>query len=193
MERRSLLFYALRLWREWGNGQWVARTLGFLSDANRLLDLYEEGTRQAREALETSERFHSKSNQAESWCQLSSLLYEDDQLDAAVGSCFPSARSPPRRRRSIWGLPMPSSPRPHISQQARDREGHPRRPSGSHPPPTGPTNGLPTTSMMLLVSVTAKCLLLCILSSHCFSLVYILRYPVPIPLVAFVSLVSRML
>ena len=83
VERKRLLVYTLKLWRELGDNPEVAETLGFLSDANRRLGLYEEGVEQAKEALEIFERLNDKLGQANSWDWLAWLLYHDDRLDAA--------------------------------------------------------------------------------------------------------------
>ena len=83
MERKRLLIRASELYRERGEDAKVAKTLGSLSDANRHLGLYEEGIRQAKEALEIYIRLNDKSRQAKSWQRLAQLLFGDDQLDAA--------------------------------------------------------------------------------------------------------------
>ena len=82
-ECKQLLLHSLKLWRERGDSFEVANTLGFLSDANQCLELYEEGIGQAREALGIYERRNDKLGQAMSWDYLSWLLHEDKQLDAA--------------------------------------------------------------------------------------------------------------
>ena len=82
-EEKRLLEYALKLGREWGiNGQ-VAVTLMTLSDVNRLLHLYGEGIRQAKEALEISEQIGDTVRQGYSLIQLTWALYDCGQLDAA--------------------------------------------------------------------------------------------------------------
>ena len=83
MERKRLLLYTLKLWRERGDNFEVAVTLWFLSDANRCLKLYKEGIDQAREALGIQEQHNDKLGQARSWDYLASVLHADDQLDAA--------------------------------------------------------------------------------------------------------------
>ena len=83
MERKRLLLYSLKLWRAWGYSLEVAKTLEFLSSANRLLGLYEEGIGQAGEALEIFKQLDDKLGEAKSWNCLGWLLYDDDQLDAA--------------------------------------------------------------------------------------------------------------
>ena len=83
MEYKRLLLYALDLSRGRGDNHQIANTLKFLSDVNRLLGFYEEGIRQAREALEIDKQLNDKFGQAKSWYYLGSLLCADDQLDAA--------------------------------------------------------------------------------------------------------------
>ena len=82
-ERKRLLVCALKLWRERVDYLQVARTLDSLSDANRLLKLYKEGTQHANEALDIYERLDDKLGQARTRKRLAWLLYEDGQLDAA--------------------------------------------------------------------------------------------------------------
>ena len=83
VERKRLLIHALKIYRERGDDAKVARALGFLSDANRLLDLCKEGIPQAREALEIYKRLGDEPEQARSWGRLAWLLYDDGQLTAA--------------------------------------------------------------------------------------------------------------
>ena len=83
VERKRLLIYTLKLWRERGDNHRIAETLRFLSDVNRKLDLYEEGIRQTREALEIDEWLNDESGQAHTWNSLTRLLHDDNQLDAA--------------------------------------------------------------------------------------------------------------
>ena len=82
-ERKRLLGHVLKLERERGSDRGVARTLRSLSSANRALGLYEEGIRQAKEALEIYERIGTTRSRAESLINLASLLKGDNQLDAA--------------------------------------------------------------------------------------------------------------
>ena len=82
-EQKRLLTQVLKLYRERGDDHSVAQTLRFLSDADRLLDLREEGILQAREALEILERLGDTAGQARCLDGLAQLLYEDKQLDAA--------------------------------------------------------------------------------------------------------------
>jgi len=73
----------LQLWRERGNDRWVAFTLRRLSDANRLMDLHEEGIQQAKGALEIFEQLGDTAEQAYCLIDLAWLLCSDKQLDAA--------------------------------------------------------------------------------------------------------------
>ena len=81
-ERQRLLTRALKLQRERGDDLQVARTLEFLSGANRLLEL-KEGIQQVGEALEIYKRLNDISGQASSSRLLARLLFNDNQLDAA--------------------------------------------------------------------------------------------------------------
>ena len=83
VERRRLLVHALGLWRERGNGFQVAQTLRFLSNTNRMLELYKEGIKWAEEALEIYEQSNDVPGQARCRQELALLLYDDKQLDAA--------------------------------------------------------------------------------------------------------------
>ena len=83
VERKRLLIYTLRLWRDRGDDVEVALTLEFLSDANRLLGLREEGIQQAKEALEIYEQFNDTLGRAYVLCTLARLFYEDQRFDAA--------------------------------------------------------------------------------------------------------------
>jgi len=82
-EYKRLLTHALELSRGQGDDLQVAETLRALSNANRLLDLHEEGIRQAKEALKIYERLNNISGQAYSWQRLAWLYYGDRQLGAA--------------------------------------------------------------------------------------------------------------
>ena len=88
MERKRLLLHTLKLWRERGDDHWISNTLGFLSDANRQLGLYEEGIKDAKEALEIDKRSYDKSRQAQAWNNLAWLLHANNQLDAAEEATF---------------------------------------------------------------------------------------------------------
>ena len=87
-ETKRLCAHALKLWRERGDELRVARTLRHLSDANRMLHLYEEGVEQAKEALEVFERHNDTSRQGKSLCDLAYLWWGDGQFDAAEEAAF---------------------------------------------------------------------------------------------------------
>ena len=83
VERKRLLSHALKLERERKDDHQIAHILMCLSDANRLLNLREEGTQQAREAMEMFERLGRPVDQAECSTTLGRLLHQDKQFDAA--------------------------------------------------------------------------------------------------------------
>jgi len=97
IERKQLLIHTLKLWREWGDDSEIAKTLGCLSDANRHLDLHEEGIQQAGEAVEIYERLNDTFGQAHSLYDLAWLLYEDPQLDAAEDAALQAIHLLPDR------------------------------------------------------------------------------------------------
>ena len=73
----------MELYRERGNDLQVARTLRYLSDANRRLGHYKEGVRQVEEALEIRRRVSDAVEQADCPNDLAWLLFADKQLDAS--------------------------------------------------------------------------------------------------------------
>jgi tetratricopeptide (TPR) repeat protein len=83
LERKRLLTHALELQRQQGAEAQVARTLECLSHVNQFLALYEEGIRQAKEALVILERINDTVEQALVLKSLAQLLLRDNQLDAA--------------------------------------------------------------------------------------------------------------
>ena len=83
-ERKRLLTHALSLWGERGNNFWAAQTLSDLSDANRQMDLPEEGIGQAKEASEIFEQLGNTERRAESLTDLAWLLHKDGKFEAAV-------------------------------------------------------------------------------------------------------------
>ena len=83
VERKRLLTYALKLWREQGNDDEVVWVLGHLSDANWKMGLREEGIQQAKEASEICERLGDTIEQARCLIKLAWFLYSGSQLDAA--------------------------------------------------------------------------------------------------------------
>ena len=82
-EQKRLLNHVLRLERERGNDHRIVHILNDLSDANRMLGLYEEGICQAKEALEIQEQFGDGEERALCLNYLARLLYDDKQLQAA--------------------------------------------------------------------------------------------------------------
>jgi len=83
VERKRLLTHALELWRERGDDHWVALMLSSLSDANRHMDLHEEGIQQARGASGIFEWLGDTLKHGQCLIDLAWLLYDDKQLDAA--------------------------------------------------------------------------------------------------------------
>ena len=83
VDQKQLLTCVLELERGRGNDDWVAWVLTELADANRMLDLYEEGIQQSKEALGICERLGDAEGQGKCWDCLGWLLFQDDQLDAA--------------------------------------------------------------------------------------------------------------
>ena len=98
VERKRLLIHALKLQRERGDDAEVARTLRTLSDANRMLGLYEEGIDRAKEALEIYEQLNDISGQAFSLNRLARSLCSDNQLDAAEGAALRAISLLPNNR-----------------------------------------------------------------------------------------------
>ena len=87
-ERKQLLTGALELYRQRGNDTWIAYTLRSLSDANRLLERFEEGIQQAEEALEIFERINDTNEQAISLESLAQALFDNNQVDAAEKATY---------------------------------------------------------------------------------------------------------
>ena len=83
VKQKRLLVDTLKLWREQGNDLEVADALSFLSEANKWLGRPKEGISQVKEALEIYERLNDIPGQAHSLQALASLLYEDEQFNAA--------------------------------------------------------------------------------------------------------------
>ena len=82
-EQKRLLARTLEIERRRRNDAQVAATLWGLSDVNRLLYLYGEGIRQAKEALEISRRIGDTMGQAKCLKELAHLLLDDNQPDPA--------------------------------------------------------------------------------------------------------------
>ena len=83
VERKRLLGHTSKLYRERGDDLRVAATLLLLSDVNWKLGFHEEGTSQAKEALEFYERLLHVLGQARSLLGLARMLYDDNQFDEA--------------------------------------------------------------------------------------------------------------
>ena len=83
VEQKRILDQSLRLWRERKVDYWVAEALIDLAEANRVLNLLEEGIQQAREALDIFRRLGKAEKQALCWVILALSLDQDKQLDAA--------------------------------------------------------------------------------------------------------------
>ena len=88
VECKRLIFHALELYKEQGNVHMVAQVLRDLSDTNRLLCLRKEGIKQARDALEILGRLGNTVVRAGCLISLTSLLHDDEQLDAAEETAF---------------------------------------------------------------------------------------------------------
>ena len=82
-EEKQLLTHTLKLERERGDDSRVAQTLKYLSFANRMLGLIEEGIQQVEEASEIYGRFGDTSAQAGCSFTLALLLFRNNQLHAA--------------------------------------------------------------------------------------------------------------
>ena len=82
-EQKRLLSHVLRLEGEKGRDCQVARLLGWLSTANRLVGFYEEGIQQAEEALGIFERLGDTEGQAKCLKTLAWLFYEDNKIGDA--------------------------------------------------------------------------------------------------------------
>jgi tetratricopeptide (TPR) repeat protein len=81
-EAKRLLTHILQLERQWRNGR-VAVILQYLSDANRRLELYKEGIKQAEEAQEIYKQLGDEINQGCCLKDLAWLLLDNEQLNAA--------------------------------------------------------------------------------------------------------------
>lgn len=67
----------------------VARTLGWLGTANRLLGLSDEGLDRMEKSLKTLERLKNNAEQADAWNEIAHLRFEAGRLDdaEAAASC----------------------------------------------------------------------------------------------------------
>ena len=82
-EAKRLLAHALKLERKREDDTGIALTLSWLAEANRQLDLHEEGIQQAKEALGIYERLGNKASQTRCLTTLAWLFLHDEQFDAA--------------------------------------------------------------------------------------------------------------
>ena len=81
---KALLTRTIQLERERGDVESVAPSLRELANANRQLNLLDEGIQQAKEALEIYERLRKTVEQASRLISLARLSLEDKQFDAAI-------------------------------------------------------------------------------------------------------------
>ena len=96
-ERKRLFTHTLKLERERRNDDRVAYSLKELSDANRQLNLREEGVQQAKEALGIYERLGEMVGQASTLIALALLMYDDKQLNAAEEAMIRAIRLLPEK------------------------------------------------------------------------------------------------
>ena len=82
-ERRQLLTQVLELQIERGDDRQVARTLGYLSGANRQIGLHQEGIQRAKEGIEIYKHLGDTVGEAECLNDLAYALYADKQFDVA--------------------------------------------------------------------------------------------------------------
>jgi len=82
-ECQRLYTHTLKLGRERGSDNWVARALGNLAVVNGEMGLRKEGIQEVKEALEIFERLGDTVEQARCLFDLARLLYSGEQLDAA--------------------------------------------------------------------------------------------------------------
>ena len=101
VEQKRLLTRALELQRRRGDDLLVAAILRNLSGANNFLLLYEEGIRQAKEALGIYERIGDTRNQARCFSDLTRLLHSSRQLGAAEKTAFRAIELPPKNQPSV--------------------------------------------------------------------------------------------
>ncbi|KAF9787226.1 armadillo-type protein [Thelephora terrestris] len=97
VENKRLLIHVLELWRKEGDDANLARTLKQLSDANRRLNLLEEGIQQSKEASEIFKRLGNTGQQAECLINLAHLLLDGDEYDAAEEAVTTAIESLPEK------------------------------------------------------------------------------------------------
>ena len=143
MEQKRLLTHFSQLAREQENEFQVALTLVQLSSANLALGLHEEGTQQAKEALEFFERFGNTIGQAVCWDTLARLLHSEGQLDAAEKAASHIRSTPSQgkaKNSSSVNLIEASAKCTGPSARARMRFTISRKPSELRPPSDGTMN-----------------------------------------------------
>ena len=96
-EEAILLNRSLKLERKRRNDTGVALVLKTLSTANKTLGRYEEGVRQAREALEIYERLGAMVGRAQCLNALAGLLHRGGRLDAAENAAVESIQLLPEK------------------------------------------------------------------------------------------------
>jgi tetratricopeptide (TPR) repeat protein len=82
-EQKRMLTHSLELESRRGDDLQVAQKLRYLSEANRLLGLHDEGIRHAKRASEIYERINDTIGQGQSLNDLAWLLFGCEQFDAA--------------------------------------------------------------------------------------------------------------
>ena len=102
VDQKRLLDCVLEVERGRGNDDRVARTLRFLAEANRMLCLYKEGTRQSKEALGIYERLGDVAGQAKCWNSLGWLLLADNRFDSAEEAGFHAINLSRDQGREYW-------------------------------------------------------------------------------------------
>ena len=102
VERKRLLTYALKLWREQGDDYQIGLMLSYLSDANRRMGLRKEGIEQAREALEIFGRLGDITREAGCFIDLAWLMHDDEQLEAAEEAALRAIDLLPEKGRQSW-------------------------------------------------------------------------------------------
>jgi tetratricopeptide (TPR) repeat protein len=81
VERKRLSVHALKLWREWGSDQDVAKTLMELSRTDRRMGFHEDGIQQVKEASEIYQRLGNTMGEVDCLVELARLLNSDEQFE----------------------------------------------------------------------------------------------------------------
>ena len=101
VECKGLLTHMLNLWRERGDPYQVALALMYLSDANRLMDLFAEAIQLAREALEKFELLKDPMRQAQCSSLLALSYLYDNQVATAEENAFRAITLLPKNSKQI--------------------------------------------------------------------------------------------